>query len=254
MRALREHFGVIYRQYLEHTSKNKIKILWHDKKQSRKDEYEVVPIFPEFKDGEDEDGEDWYREDVITVEHDGELYEVKFRRGIVDWEATREKYERDRYESIATDSETKSPFRIYYQKNQTTQGVDIVYKGRTLSTSIINKIYGEEVTRNDRFNDFVGELIIADDEFETVNNKVDINESDDLWLKLKDKLQDIEKYQPRPFGKDEKEKSIKKKLASKLEAETATKSVKTEKGFNGVRIDILQEFEEDYEYVYEVKR
>jgi hypothetical protein len=254
MKALREHFGVIYRQYLEHTSKNKIKILWRDKNQAIKGEYEVVPIFPEFREGQDQNGEDWYRESTIEIEHEGEVYNVEFRRGIVNWEETRSKYERDRYESIATEGSTDSPFRIYYKKNQTTQGVDIVYKGRTLSTNVIDKIYGEKVTKNNRFNDFVGELIITDDEFETVNNKVDVNESNELWVNLKEKIQQNEKYHPRPFGKDEKEKSIKNKLACKLRSETATKTVKTEKGFNGVPIDILQEFEEDYEYLYEVKR
>lgn len=250
--ALREHLGVMYRHFLRHTDRNHISIQWEDHVTGNAGEHSVEPIYPEFRTGEDEDGNPWYRSDEIVVEDEnGTQYSVKYKRGIVDWDATREKYERDTYQGIASGN-GDSPFRIYYQQNQTTQGVDIVYNGRTLKTGLIEKIW-DRPTHN-QFNDFVGEIIISDDAFETVNNKVDINDSSQLWLDLKEKLNGDDWYAPIKFGRKEKEAGIKKRLKRKLEAQMATESVRAEKGFDGVDVDLLQEFEEGYEYIYEVKR
>jgi len=250
--ALREHFGVMYRHFLQHTDRNHISIHWEDHVTDDAGELAVEPIYPEFRTGEDEDGNSWYRTSEIVVEgEDGEQYSVKYKRGIVDWEATRDTYEKDTYDGLATGSQD-SPFRMYYKRNQPTQGIDIVYNGRTLKTGLIEKIW-DRATHN-KFNDFVGEIIISDDAFETVNNKVDINDSSSLWLNLKSKLNNDDWYQPIEFGKKEKESSIKKRLKRKLEAQMATESVRAEKGFDGVDVDLLQGFEEDYEYIYEVKR
>ncbi|MBO4247309.1 ATP-binding protein [Halomicrobium sp. IBSBa] len=250
--ALREHFGVMYRHFLQHTDRNHISINWTDHVTDDAGELSVEPIYPEFRTGEDEDGNSWYRTDEIVVEDDaGEQYAVKYKRGIVNWEETRNKYEKDTYEGISTGN-GESPFRLYYKRNQTTQGIDIIYNGRTLKTGLIEKIW-DRATHND-FNDFVGELIISDDAFETVNNKVDINDSSALWLDLKQKLNDNDEFAPIKFGKQEKEDSIKKRLKRKLEAQMATDAVRAEKGFDGVDIDLLQRFEEGFEYIYEVKR
>lgn len=250
--ALREHLGVIYRHFLEKTDRNHIIINWEDKVTDDQGESSVKSIYPEFKTGEDEDGNEWYRSDEIVVENsDSDQYSVKYKRGIVDWEATWEKYNRDSYSGIASGN-GDSPFRIYYQRTQATQGVDIVYNGRTLKTGQIEKIW-DRPTHN-QFNDFVGELILSDEAFETVNNKIDINDNSELWLDLKEKLQSDEWYQPIKYGKKEKEAGIKQRLRRKLEAQMATEEVFAEKGFNGVDVDLLQEFEEDYEYIYEVKR
>lgn len=252
VQALREHFGVMYRHYLQHTDKNHISINWTDHVTDDSGEVAVVPVYPEFRTGEDEDGNPWYRTDEIVVENDsGEQYAVKYKRGIVDWDETRNKYEKDTYDGLATGT-SDSPFRLYYRQNQTTQGIDIVYNGRTLKTGLIEKIW-DRATHN-KFNDFVGELIIDDDAFETVNNKVDINDSSELWLDLKQKLNNESRFKPIEFGKQEKEASIKKRLKRKLEAQMATESVRAEKGFDGVDVDLLQSFEEGFEYIYEVKR
>lgn len=250
--ALQEHFGVTYRHFLEKTDRNHIIIDWEDKVTDDSGEAPVKPIHPEFKTGVDEDGNEWYRNDDLVIEDDdGNQYSVKYKRGIVDWEATWEKYERDSYEGIAT-GDGDSPFRIYYQRNQATQGVDIVYNGRTLKTGLIEKVW-DQPTHN-KFNDFVGEIILSDDAFETVNNKIDINTNSELWLGLKEKLNSEDWYEPIKYGKKEKEAGIKQRLKRKLEAQMATEQVRAEKGFNGVDVDLLQEFEENYEYIYEVKR
>ncbi|WP_161569789.1 ATP-binding protein [Natronorubrum bangense] len=251
-KAIREHFGVTYRHYLQKTDRNHIIIDWEDKVTNDSGEASVKPIYPEFKTGEDENGNEWYRSDDIVVEgEDGNQYSAKYKRGIVDWEATWEKYERDSYDGIAT-GEGDSPFRIYYQKTQATQGIDIVYNGRTLKTGLIEKVW-DRPTHN-QFNDFVGEIIISDEAFETVNNKVDINDNSILWLELKENLNQEEWYEPIKYGRTEKEAGIKQRLRRKLEAQMATENVRAEKGFDGVDVDLLQEFEEDYEYIYEVKR
>lgn len=251
-RALREHFGVTYRHFLQKTDRNHIIIDWEDKVTNDSGEASVKPIHPEFKTGEDENGNEWYRSDEIVVEgKEGNQYSVKYKRGIVDWEATWEKYERDSYDGIAT-GDGDSPFRIYYQKTQATQGIDIVYNGRTLKTGLIEKVW-DRPTHN-QFNDFVGEIILSDEAFETVNNKVDINDNSILWLELKEELNSKDWHQPIKYGRTEKEAGIKQRLRRKLEAQMATESVRAEKGFDGVDVDLLQKFEEDYEYIYEVKR
>lgn len=251
--ALREHLGVIYRHFLKKTDKNHMTVTWDDHVADASGESQVKPIYPEFKTGEDEDGNEWYQSDEIVIEDEsGEKHSVKYKRGIVDWEETCNKYDKDSYEGIATNTDSSSPFRIYYRNNQATQGVDIVYNGRTLKTGLIEKIW-DRPTHN-KFNDFIGEIIINDDDFETVNNKVDINENSTLWTELKSEINDDEKYEPKKHGRKEKEASVKSKLKRKLEAEMATESVFSEKGFDGVSVDLLQNFEEGYEYIYEVKR
>lgn len=250
--ALREHFGVIYRHFLDKTDRNHLSITWKDHVTGESGEDSVKPIYPEFKTGQDEDGNEWYRTDEIAIENqDGDQYSVKYKRGIVDWEATREKYEQDSYDGIGTSS-GESPFKIYYRNNQPTQGVDIVYNGRTLKTGVIEDIW-DRATHN-KFNRFIGEIILSDEAFETVNNKVDINENSSLWIDLKNKLNNKDQFSPIKYGETEREQSIKKRLKRKLEAEVATESVREEKGFDGVNVDLFQEFEEDYEYIYEVKR
>jgi len=250
--ALQEHFGVIYRHFLERTDRNHIIIDWEDRVTGASGEAPVKPIYPEFKTGVDENGDEWYRSDELVIEDsEGNQFSVKYKRGIVDWEATWEKYERDSYEGIAVGN-GESPFRIYYQQNQATQGVDIVYNGRTLKTGLIEKIW--DLPTHNKFNDFVGEIILSDEAFETVNNKIDVNTNSELWLELKDELNSEEWYEPIKYGKEEKEAGIKQRLKRKLEAQMATESVWAEKGFNGVDVDLLQKFEEDYEYIYEVKR
>lgn len=67
-------------------------------------------------------------------------------------------------------------------------------------------------------------------------------------------MKNKEWYQPIKYGRNQKEAGIKQRLRRKLEAQMATDSVRAEKGFDGVDVDLLQEFEEDYEYIYEVKR
>lgn len=254
VKALSEHFGVMYRHFLKKTDRNHIKIDWKDNVADEDGEITVRPIYPEFKSGADEDGNEWYRTDEIVVEgDDGDQHSIKYKRGIVDWERTREKFKKDSYEGLPVGNDSsESPFRIYYRKNQTTQGIDIVYNGRTLKTGLIEKIW-DQPTHN-KFNDFIGEIIISDNSFETVNNKVDINDNSKLWLEVKRELNNKDEYQPISYGKTEKEAGIKSKLKRKLETQIATESVRTEKGFDGVDVDLLQEFEEDYEYIYEVKR
>lgn len=259
--GIQEHLGVMYREFLNHSDSNHIHLYWEDHVRSDSGQVQIKPVWPVFKDGEDADDRPWSEEDEIEVnDDDGNTYLVQYNRGIVDWEATREQYESDDFEGLVSGS-SGSPFRIYYKGNQATQGVDIVYNGRTLDTGQMEEVWdsvgrnNEEITTHNRFNDFIGEIVITDEEFETVNNKIEINQESDLWLDLKEQLNENPEYHPRAHGKKEKEDSIKKILKRKLEAIPSTENVYREYGCdNGVDVDILHEYDEDYEHVFEVKR
>jgi len=258
--ALGEHLGVIYRTYLKKSKKNKITIFWKDETRNEKGELEIKEIFPIFKDGTYLDNgieKPCYKEDIIKISHEGKIYEINYNRGIVDWSKTYKKY---------NDSEVGkavSPFKIYYRKNQKTQGAEIVYNGRTLSTKLMNEIWDSvpkngdvrDIDRHNNYNDFVGEILINSKDFGTVNNKIGLNPSDKLWLKLKDILNKNKDFYPLLWGIKQKEKSITKKLANQLKKQPGTLSVDIEKALNhNVKADIIQIFDQGFEHIWEVKR
>jgi hypothetical protein len=131
--------------------------------------------------------------------------DVTYNRGVVNWEKTREKYEGTSLSLIDGDADDP-PFRYYYRKNQTSQGVNIVFNGRTLQTSLIEEIwdnakgFGENVKNDERgtidghgdYNDFVGEIILTDHRFDTVNNKIGIDPDCAYWQEVKEELNDNE--------------------------------------------------------------
>ncbi|MCF2143101.1 MAG: ATP-binding protein [Candidatus Heimdallarchaeota archaeon] len=259
--ALSEHMGVFYRHFLRKSRENKIILKWIDEIRNKSNEYEIKDIFPVFKDGklprtkEDEEERNCYLEEFIEIVDDNKLYKILYRRGIVDWEKTCEKYPKN--------GKTDSPFRIYYRKNQSTQGVDIVFNGRTISTGLMKEIWNEvpkngeydSITRHNIYNDFIGEIVINYNEFSTVNNKVGLNPSDKLWLKLKKKLNEEKKYYPIKWGKAEKEESLVIKLREKLKRMlSGVESVRSSELRNGVKTDIELKFNNGIIYIYEIKR
>ncbi|MFB6200083.1 MAG: ATP-binding protein [Candidatus Nanohaloarchaea archaeon] len=265
--GLREHLGVMYRHFLK-TESNQIVLNWSEKGTEEKGSKEVKPIFPEFREGEEEleDGtkRDYYEVDKLKVrDEDGQPHTVIYRRGIVDWDKTRESYN---HSNLAINSEKgKSPFRIYYRKNQTTQGLDIVYLGRTINTSLMEEIWDQiptdgegfdSITTHNSYNSFVGELIILSEDFETVNNKIGINPNSELWNDLKQKLNEKEEFHPRKRGDEEVERDKKKRLKTHLQDDETTSNVTEESGDTkwGVSPDLVRELESGNEYLYELKR
>lgn len=261
--GLRERLGVIYRHFLEKTQRNQIVIRWEDDVQDESGEETVVPVFPLFKEGTDPDGDPWERIDNIEVtDENGDVYSVKFRRGIVDWNETKNEFSPPEFLDV---DENKSPFRIHYRKNTRTQGVDIVYRGRTLSTHLMQEIWDDVPTADgsfpphNRFNSFVGELIIIDAPFETVNNKTGIHEESPLWKELKETLNkgignDEEKFHPIPFGRETEERNLRVRLQRSLENQAATDEVLPHEGHRGVEIDLIQRLESGDVYIYELKK
>jgi len=252
MDALREHLGVIYRHYISR-EENKLILRWEDSEGDGESKA-VEAIWPVFKDGTDADGRDWFEEDEINIKHEDQTYSVTYRRGIVDWEETRVEYGSEA-------DERGSPFRIYYRNNQVTQGVDIVFFGRTLNTGLMVDIWdGSGISENkpktthNRFNDFVGELVIDDPKFSTTNNKMGIDQKSELWLRLKNKLNNEQKYHPRAHGKKEQELDIRTRIKQEIEGyEPIEKAVAPKSWENGVEVDIYAKAEGG-DYVYEVKR
>lgn len=261
--ALREHLGVYYRHLLEY-DQNHITIKYHDGDESEAEKAEVIPIFPVLE--ENPDNMENYPDDLeveLPVRGD-----VTYNRGVVNWEKTREKYEGTSLSLIDGDADDP-PFRYYYRKNQTSQGVNIVFNGRTLQTSLIEEIwdnakgFGENVKNDERgtidghgdYNDFVGEIILTDHRFDTVNNKIGIDPDCAYWQEVKEELNDNEKYYPIKNGKKEIEKRYKRRLKIKFNEDDVTKDVYEEDGEWGVSIDLRRHLEAgDAEYIYEIKK
>jgi hypothetical protein len=93
--GIQEHLGVMYREFLTHSDSNHIHLYWEDHVRGDSGQVQIQPIWPEFKNGEDADGRSWYEEDEIEVDDEnGTTFLVQYKRGIVDWQATRERYEK----------------------------------------------------------------------------------------------------------------------------------------------------------------
>lgn len=258
--GLHEHLGVMYHRFLEHTSQNRIELSWEDKPEEESDEIEISPIYPQFREDQDDEGRDWKEVDSISfTDNSGNEYEVEYERGVIDWEKTTDEYNRSRYDySPDGGGPDESPFKIYYKNNQATQGVNIVYRGRVLETGLLPEIWDDTV-RHNRFNRFTGEIRIQAEEFQTLFNKTSINMDSELWRKLEQKLTEVDEYTPRAWGEKEQESSLQKQLEENLKNDRNCVGVSKERDAGcDLDIDLLQEFEEeDGEtpvIIYEVKR
>jgi hypothetical protein len=256
VKALREHLGVFYRHFLEY-DQNHIIIKWMDEDRDKSGgPVKIHPIFPEFVENDPEP----VKEELRSVVGD-----VQYHRGAINWEKTRRKYDNLGFDIIGT-SDDDSPFRVYYRKNKSTQGVNVVYNGRTIDTGAIERIWdnavglGERededrgtIAAHSRYNDFAGEIIITDNRFETVNNKIGMNPDSERWQEVKDKLNESERYHPIKRGRKQREDTYATRLMKNHENDTTTKESYRESGEWGVSIDVLQLLETGEEQIYELK-
>jgi hypothetical protein len=261
--ALREHLGVYYRHLLEYDQNHLTIRYYQNGDEASAEDAEVIPIFPVLE--KNPDNMDDYPDDVETeLDVRGN---VRYKRGVVNWEKTREKYE-SKSISLVDGDEDDPPFRLYYRKNQSTQGVNIVFNGRTLQTSVLAEVWDNAINFGDsgsddrgtinghnRYNDFVGEIVITDHRFDTVNNKIGIDPDCAYWQEVKEELNDNEEYYPIKNGREQEERRYKKRLKIKWQEDSVTDSVYEEDGEWGVSIDLRRRLEAGgAEYLYEVKR
>lgn len=138
--------------------------------------------------------------------------------------------------------------QYYYQGNIPTQGIDIRLGKRTIATMQFDNIWKTEdgehkLTRHNRFNEFVGELLIPElprGVLSTVNNKTDFNLDDPDWEKVFSRLND---FRPHENIRQRSEEQLKKQWIKMLEATNPDDLVSSEASVwpPGVKVDVYRE-------------
>lgn len=185
----------------------------------------------------------------FSVELGGKEYTLEYIYGTLDSE---------RVKKLVAGSKAK----YYYQKNQSTQGIDIRLGKRVIATRQLENIWrkgngkdGEPISRHNRYNEFVGELLIPDlprGVLTTINNKTDFNLDDEDWEKIFDKLNE---YKPIADINRTTEKALVKDWIKMIKATNPKDKVTDEHHVwpTGTRIDVYRETSNGEVYIYEMK-
>lgn len=237
MLRLLEHLGVMYRGYLEN-SKGEMLLRWRDVSQQTAawsdDEVKAIPI-PYQK----------AKEETIPVTYAGKAYSVQYKWGVLD-------------ASIAKDSTKGRPYplKMYYQNNQSTQGIDIRVRGRVILPHQMTYLW-PGLAPHPESNSFIGELIVDDPVFSTVNNKVQLDPNNPVWEAISECLQRKD-YHPAETVKEAKQneagirRDIQGKLKNIVAGSTVQENVPTWPAV-GVSIDIVHRMVNGDEHIYEIK-
>lgn len=235
MERLLEHIGVAYRSYLTNT-RNEIWLRWRDVTDGATNwnDEKILPVeIPYLK----------AQEETFDIHFNGHKYRAFYKWGELD-------------SSVVEDGSRGRPYplKIYYQRNQKTQGVDINVRGRIIVPHTLEYLW-PDMNRHNEFNSFVGELRIDDEAFSTVNNKTELDPNNALWEMLLERIQE-EEYKPERTTASFTEKEIRKKLLKKLPSivsgSTAQDNFPTWPGL-GVKIDIHHSFPSGEQQIYELK-
>jgi hypothetical protein len=146
------------------------------------------------------------------------------------------------------------PLKIYYQGNIPTQGIDIVVRGRVLKTGQLPEIW-PDIPRHNNFNKFVGELILNDPKFRTVNNKISLDPHNPYWRRLLEKL-DNDDYKPQRITGEKIERDLANKLKTMLEGLHTGSRVQKDRPIwegAGIKVDIFHELSNGDIHIYEIK-
>ncbi len=234
---LTEHLGVMYRGYLD-KARSIILLRWRDVTNGITSwtDWEIEPIPVPFLDA---------REKWLEVDYNGQIHKAQYKWGTLD-----DGQVQDGARGIAY------PLRVYYQGNTTTQGVDIRVRGRVILPHQVTYLWPDRVPHGD-MNNFVGELIIDDPVFSTVNNKVELDPNNPVWEAVSELLQDKE-YAPtetiRTISRNEAEirKRLQEKLRNFVSGSETQQEVPTWEAV-GVLIDIIHTMPNKDENIYELK-
>lgn len=188
----------------------------------------------------------------FNIELGGQEYELIYKYGTLDTVLTRNMLYNEK-------------LKYYYQGNQVSQGIDIRLGKRTIATRQFENIWhkqssnlvllDEPIARHNRFNDFIGELIIPDlprGVLTTINNKTDFNLDDPDWVKIFNKLNE---YRPVDDPRGTTEKELVAKLVDRIRSLSPNETISTETSvwYNGTQIDIYHEKSSGEKTIYEVK-
>jgi len=185
----------------------------------------------------------------FDIELGGKIYNFEYIYGTLDLE---------RVEKLVAGNKAK----YYYQKNQTTQGIDIRLGKRVIANRQLENIWrktngddDEPISRHNRYNYFVGELLIPDlprGILTTINNKTDFNLDDEDWEKI---FQKLNEYRPVEDINEYTEKVLVNNWMKMIKATNPNDKVTDEHHVwpTGTRIDVYRETPAGEVYIYEMK-
>lgn len=232
-----EHLGIMYRTYLR-SKHNKMIVRWKETQDtsSKWEEIRVRPIEIYY----DYDGNNEYE---IEVSGEKGVAFAKYRVGKLDKEKT-----------INGDGKKPYPLKMYYQGNQQTQGVDLVVRGRVVKSSVLEEIW--KTQPHNSMNKFVGEIILDDSRFKTINNKLGLDPNNDYTINLLEDLGTDTKYKVEKVTKSKTEDNLKRDFEITLKGMFTGCIVQRERPImsgSGVKVDVyLKESNSDIT-IYEFK-
>ena len=225
--ALKEHLGVFYRPWLDST--HKIFIKWADRGGALKEE-EIKALPIPYKRNPPSNR--------ISISINGKNCDVYYRVGELD-----------------RDLSARAGFKIYYQGNQRTQGIDVIFRKRVILPHLLTELFG--LARHNSLNSFVGDLTVEDKLFSTFNNKTGLDQNNPFVAKLLEEL--ITRYMPTQASSgayDLRESQLRKQIASTLEKTTPKSSAQQNAPIwsrIGVNVDIIHQLATGEEILYEIK-
>lgn len=234
-----EHLSVIYKLFLENAN-NTIIVRWKEtidpSSKWESHTLEGVKIYYDI---------DGVQEYEITLEGEEGRVNAKYKVGKLDTDKTK---------SGGNKKGFPYPLKIYYQGNQQTQGVDLIVRGRVVKTSILKEIW--KIDTHNSMNRFIGEIILEDVKFKTINNKLGLDPNNEYTVKLLEELNNDSKYKIEKITRTKTEESIKKKFEKNLKGLFTGATVERERPIwngAGVKIDVyLRESNNDIT-IYEFK-
>lgn len=185
--------------------------------------------------------------EYFEVELCGNVYKLEYRFGALD-EVKRETLVRGK------------KVKFYYQNNIPTQGIDIRLGKRVIATRQFETIWktedgGNQLSRHNNYNDFIGELIIPElprGVLTTVNNKTDFNLDDSDWVKI---FNILNGFRPPKTIREKSENELKKKWMRMLKATNPSDNISDEITVwpTGTRIDVYRKISDGSILIYELK-
>ncbi len=146
--SLAEHFGVFYRPFLDTT--HHITIKWRETLSGRWNSRQVTALRVPY--------EGQPHRNTFQVSINGATHDAIYTWGRLD-------------RNLAA----RSGFRIYYQGNLETQGIDVQVRRRVVLAHQLTEFFA--LQRHNALNWFVGELVLDDREFSTLFNKTGLDRS-----------------------------------------------------------------------------
>ena len=145
-------------------------------------------------------------------------------------------------------------FKIYYQGNQRTQGIDVIFRKRIILPHLLSELF--PLTRHNSLNWLVGELVIEDPIFTTFNNKTGLDPNNSIVSKLLEELNDRYVPQSSSGAYNLGEASLRRKIAQALETGNPGSTAQENApiwSLIGVKVDILHQMSNAEEIIYEIK-